>query len=135
VPDSVLEHADEVELVDLPPDELIQRLREGKVYVPDQAALAIEQFFRKGNLIALRELALRRTAERVDAQMRGYMAGGRHPGDLARLRTRPVCVGKGTGFCPADPRDAPDRRRLGAPGRRSTSSRPGGPQAPKRGRS
>lgn len=74
VPDSVLERADEVELADLTPDELIQRLREGKVYVPDQAARAIEQFFRKGNLIALRELALRRTAERVDAQMRGYMA-------------------------------------------------------------
>ena len=74
VPDSVLERADEVELVDLPPDDLLQRLREGKVYVPEQAGRAIEQFFRKGNLIALRELALRRTAERVDAQMRGYMA-------------------------------------------------------------
>ena len=74
VPDSVLERADEVELVDLTPDELQQRLREGKVYVPEQAGRAIERFFRKGNLIALRELALRRTAERVDAQMRGYMA-------------------------------------------------------------
>ena len=74
VPDSMLERADDVELVDVTPDVLQQRLREGKVYVPEQAGRAIEQFFRKGNLIALRELALRRTAERVDAQMRGYMA-------------------------------------------------------------
>jgi two-component system sensor histidine kinase KdpD len=74
VPDSILERADEVEMVDVSPDVLQQRLREGKVYVPEQADRAIERFFRKGNLIALRELALRRTAERVDAQMRGYMA-------------------------------------------------------------
>ena len=74
VPDSVLERADEIELVDVTPDVLQQRLREGKVYVPEQASRAIDRFFRKGNLIALRELALRRTAERVDAQMRGYMA-------------------------------------------------------------
>jgi two-component system sensor histidine kinase KdpD len=73
VPDSVLEEADEVELIDLPPDDLLERLREGKVYVPEQAQEAIRNFFRKGNLIALRELALRRTAERVDAQMRVYM--------------------------------------------------------------
>jgi two-component system sensor histidine kinase KdpD len=73
VPDSVFDQADEVELVDVTPDVLQQRLREGKVYVPDQAASALERFFRKGNLIALRELALRRTADRVDAQMRGYM--------------------------------------------------------------
>jgi two-component system sensor histidine kinase KdpD len=72
VPDSVLESADELELVDLPPDDLLERLREGKVYVPAQAQRAIENFFRKGNLIALRELALRRTAERVDAQMQEY---------------------------------------------------------------
>ena len=74
VPDSVLERADEVELVDVTADVLQQRLREGKVYIPEQATRAIERFFRKGNLIALRELALRRTAERVDEQMRGYMA-------------------------------------------------------------
>ncbi len=73
VPDSILEEADELELADLSADDLLARLREGKVYVPEQAARAVEQFFRKGNLIALRELALRRTAERVDAQMRGYM--------------------------------------------------------------
>jgi two-component system sensor histidine kinase KdpD len=74
VPDSVFEEADDVELVDLPPDELIERLHEGKVYMPEQAARAIDEFFRKGNLIALRELALRRTAQRVDAQMRDYRA-------------------------------------------------------------
>jgi two-component system sensor histidine kinase KdpD len=73
VPDSVLERADEIELVDLPPDELLERLQEGKVYVPEHAQEAIRNFFRKGNLIALRELALRRTAERVDAQMQAYM--------------------------------------------------------------
>jgi len=69
VPDTVFESADEVELADLSPDDLLQRLREGKVYVPQQARIAIENFFRKGNLIALRELALRKTAERVDAAM------------------------------------------------------------------
>jgi two-component system sensor histidine kinase KdpD len=72
VPDSVLERADEVELVDLPVEDLRQRLKEGKVYVPEQAAEAVRNFFRAGNLIALRELALRHTAERVDAQMRRY---------------------------------------------------------------
>jgi len=72
VPDFLLDRADEIELIDLPPDDLLQRLREGKVYMPEQAAAAIENFFRKGNLIALRELALRRTAERVDEQMQDY---------------------------------------------------------------
>jgi two-component system sensor histidine kinase KdpD len=72
VPDSILERADQVELVDLPPEELLQRLEEGKVYLPEAAAQARESFFRPGNLIALRELALRKTAERVDAQMQRY---------------------------------------------------------------
>ncbi len=72
LPDSVLDRADEIELIDLPPEELLQRLKEGKVYVADLAEHARENFFRKGNLLALRELALRRTAERVDAQMRDY---------------------------------------------------------------
>lgn len=71
-PDSFLDRADEIELIDLPPEELLQRLKEGKVYVPDQAIKAMKHFFRKGNLIALRELALRRTAERVDEQMERY---------------------------------------------------------------
>jgi two-component system sensor histidine kinase KdpD len=72
VPDSVLEEATEVRLIDLPPDGLLERLQEGKVYIPEQARRAADSFFRKGNLIALRELALRSTAERVDAQMRLY---------------------------------------------------------------
>src|SRR4029434_7565467 len=72
VPDSLLDQADELELIDLPPDELLQRLREGKVYVSEQARRALDHFFSKGNLIALRELALRRTADRVDAQMQVY---------------------------------------------------------------
>lgn len=68
VPDRIFDSADEVRLIDLPPDELLERLRDGKVYVPAQAQAASANFFRKGNLLALRELALRRTAERVDAQ-------------------------------------------------------------------
>ena len=72
VPDTVFELADEVELIDLPPDELLLRLKEGKVYVPQQAERAMRSFFRKGNLIALRELSLRFTADRVDAQMQDY---------------------------------------------------------------
>ena len=72
LPDKVFDQADEVTLVDLPADELLRRLREGKVYLPSLAEQARKNFFRKGNLIALRELALRRTADRVDAQMREY---------------------------------------------------------------
>jgi two-component system, OmpR family, sensor histidine kinase KdpD len=72
VPDTIFERADEVELVDIPPDELLERLHEGKIYIPQQVERAVRNFFRKGNLIALRELALRRTADRVDAQMREY---------------------------------------------------------------
>src|SRR5512135_1091497 len=72
VPDFLLDRADEIELVDLPPDDLLQRLKEGKVYVPELAAQARQNYFRKGNLLALRELALRRTADRVDEQMQDY---------------------------------------------------------------
>ena len=72
LPDTFFETADEVELIDLSPDELLKRLREGKVYVPHQAERALANFFKKGNLIALREMALRQTADRVDAQMREY---------------------------------------------------------------
>lgn len=71
-PDRIFNNADEVKLVDLPPDELLVRLQEGKVYFPQQIKYAIKNFFRKGNLIALRELALRRMADRVDVQMREY---------------------------------------------------------------
>lgn len=73
VPDHLLDEAHEIELIDLPIDELLQRLDEGKVYVPEQARRAIEKFFRPGNLSALRELALRRAADRIDEQMRAYM--------------------------------------------------------------
>ncbi len=72
LPDKVFDEADEVELIDISPDELIERLREGKVYKTQQAEQALRHFFNRGNLIALRELALRRTAERVDAQMRDF---------------------------------------------------------------
>lgn len=72
VPDRVFDEADEVTLVDLPPDELLKRLKDGKVYVPEQAERAAKNFFRKGNLIALRELALRRTADHVDAEVKDY---------------------------------------------------------------
>ncbi len=97
VPDSVLERADEVELVDVSADVLLQRLREGKVYVPEQAERALERFCRTGNLIALRELALRRTAERVDAQMRGYMAEQGIQETWAAGERLLVCVGPSTG--------------------------------------
>jgi two-component system sensor histidine kinase KdpD len=72
IPDTVFERADEVELVDLSPEELLERLRQGKVYIPDQAARALERFFTKGNLIALRELSLRQMAQSVDTQVQSY---------------------------------------------------------------
>ena len=93
VPDSVFDQTDEVELIDLPPDDLLQRFKDGKVYMPGLAQEAVQNFFRKGNLIALRELALQRTAQRVDAEMRLYMR------DHAIARTWPVrerllvCIG------------------------------------------
>src|SRR5207302_9776720 len=80
VPDSILDQADDIEVIDLSPEDLIKRLREGKVYVPDQAERAIKHFFSPGNLTALRELALRRTAQRVDAQMVDYMRAHRIEG-------------------------------------------------------
>lgn len=72
VPDSVIDAADQIKLIDLPPDELLERLREGKVFLPAQVEAALENLFQKGNLIALRELALRKTAERVDADMQAW---------------------------------------------------------------
>ncbi|UTH74505.1 DUF4118 domain-containing protein [Chromobacterium sp. IIBBL 290-4] len=97
LPDHVFDMADEVSLVDLPPDELLSRLAAGKVYLPHQAERAVKNFFRKGNLLALRELALRRTADRVDAQMRAYRADQSiTPVWHARERLL-VCVGPGPG--------------------------------------
>jgi two-component system, OmpR family, sensor histidine kinase KdpD len=72
VPDSVLDRAGAIELVDIPPEELLERLKEGKVYLPDQAKRAAQHFFQRGNLLALRELALRRTAQHVDEDVREY---------------------------------------------------------------
>jgi two-component system sensor histidine kinase KdpD len=83
VPDRVIDEASEIEVVDLTPSELLQRLRDGKVYVPDMAARAIEQFFNEGNLYALRELTLRRAAERIDEQMLAYMQTRAIPGPWA----------------------------------------------------
>lgn len=80
IPDRLLDEAHEIELVDLPTDELLQRLRDGKVYVSEQAARALEKFFRKGNLTALRELSMRRAADRVDDQMLDYMKTRAIPG-------------------------------------------------------
>jgi two-component system sensor histidine kinase KdpD len=92
IPDRVLDEAAEIKLVDLPPDELIQRLKEGKVYVPDAAAVAVERFFRKGNLTALREMALRRAAGRVDDQMLAYMQTRAIPGPWPAGERLLVCV-------------------------------------------
>ena len=97
VPDTVFDHADEVRLVDLPPDDLLQRLAAGKVYLPEVAERAAGQFFRKGNLIALRELALRRTADRVDEQMRAWRD---RQGQEKVWHTRDailLCIGHNTG--------------------------------------
>src|SRR6266513_3292348 len=99
VPDSVFDRADAVELVDLTPDDLIQRLKEGKVYVPKQAERALEHYFTPGNLTALRELALRRTAERVDEQLLEQMQAQAISGPWAAGERILVCVSE-------DPRSA-----------------------------
>jgi two-component system, OmpR family, sensor histidine kinase KdpD len=92
VPDSVLDKADEIEIVDLTPSDLIQRLHDGKVYVPEQAQRALRHYFSPGNLTALRELALRRTAQRVDEQMLTYMRAHAMAGPLAAGDRLLVCV-------------------------------------------
>ncbi|MDX2234839.1 MAG: sensor histidine kinase KdpD [Hyphomonadaceae bacterium] len=92
VPDALIERADEIELIDLTPDELIARLREGKVYAPDQAQRALRHYFAPGNLSALRELAMRRAADRIDEQVRGHR---RARGETAPWATRErilVCI-------------------------------------------
>jgi two-component system, OmpR family, sensor histidine kinase KdpD len=92
VPDSVFDRADAIELIDLTPDDLIQRLREGKVYVPRQAERALEHYFSPGNLTALRELALRRTADRVDEQLLNHMQANAIAGPWAAGERILVCV-------------------------------------------
>ncbi|MGK9164825.1 sensor histidine kinase KdpD [Inquilinus limosus] len=92
VPDSWIDGADEIELIDLTPEDLQKRLAEGKVYIRDQARRAVEHFFKPGNLTALRELALRRTAQRVDDQMLGYMRAHAITGPWAAGDRIMVCV-------------------------------------------
>ena len=94
LPDHVFDEADDIELIDLPPDELIARLHAGKVYVGEQAGTAIERFFRKQNLMALREIALRRVADRVEAASRALPASERTQGRIAGDRVL-VAVGPG----------------------------------------
>jgi two-component system sensor histidine kinase KdpD len=93
VPDKVFDQADEIELIDITPDALLQRLKEGKVYLPERAQHALENFFRKGNLIALRELALRAAADRVDAEMREYRDEHAIRDTWAAGESLMVCVG------------------------------------------
>src|SRR5208283_750639 len=100
VPDGVLKRADDVVLVDITPDELIQRLHEGKVYLPQTAQKATQNFFTPRNLTALRELALRRTADRVDDQMVVYLRQSAIEGPWATSERLLVCVG---GVASAEP--------------------------------
>lgn len=93
VPDTVLEKADEIVVIDLPPDELIQRLKDGKVYLPENARRAVDRFFRRSNLIALRELALRRAADRVDEQMLAQLRQQGIEGPWPTAERLLVCVG------------------------------------------
>jgi two-component system sensor histidine kinase KdpD len=92
VPDAIFDRAHSVELVDLTPEDLIQRLKEGKVYIPEQAKRALEHFFSPANLTALRELALRRTAERVDEQLLNEMQARAIPGPWAAGERLLVCL-------------------------------------------
>ena len=119
VPDSILDRADAIELVDITPDDLIQRLKEGKVYVPKQAERALEHFFSPANLTALRELALRRTAERVDEQLLTEMQARAIPGPWAAGERLLVCVSEdpraaGSGALHQAPRRPPARHLDGA---------------------
>ncbi|HKA15776.1 MAG TPA: ATP-binding protein [Myxococcota bacterium] len=97
VPDSILDRADEVRLIDLSPEELLQRLRDGKVYVPEQAERALEHFFRPEQLTALRELALRETAEHVDEQMQAHRRAQAAPGVWAVTERLVVAIDGGPG--------------------------------------
>lgn len=92
VPDTMLDLAADITLVDLPPEELLQRLQQGKVYIPEQAAWATEKFFQPGNLMALRELAMRRAAARVDEEMRTYMETRAIPGPWPVSERLLVCA-------------------------------------------
>jgi two-component system sensor histidine kinase KdpD len=95
VPDTIVDRATEIKLVDLPPDELIRRLKEGKVYVPEQVLHATSEFFRKGNLTALREVTMRLAAEHVDKQMRAYMQRHAVRGPWHTAERLLVCISPG----------------------------------------
>ncbi len=95
IPDRVIDEVTDIELIDLPTDELLNRLKEGKVYVPEQASRAIERFFRQGNLTALRELTMRRAAERVDDLMLDYMGKRAIPGPWPAGERLLVCISPG----------------------------------------
>src|SRR5580704_8552783 len=97
VPDTVFDDADEVVLVDIPADELLERLKAGKVYVPEQAERAADNFFRKGNLMALRELALRRTADRVEGDVQAYRIDKSIDSVWKTDAALLTCVGPGVG--------------------------------------
>lgn len=92
VPDHIIEEADNVQLIDIPPEELIERLKEGKVYVPGQAERALKNFFRPGNINALREMSLRFTASRVDRQLSEYMREHQIDGPWPAAGRIMVCV-------------------------------------------
>ena len=96
VPDTFIDNATEIEIVDLPPDELLKRLQEGKVYVSEQIAPAIDKFFRKGNLTALRELTMRTAARHVDEQSLEYMKTHAITGPWSAGERLLVCIGKGS---------------------------------------
>ncbi len=108
VPDSLVDSASEIEMIDLPPDELIQRLKEGKVYIPEQIAPASESFFRKGNLTALRELTMRTAARHVDEETLAYMKAHAIAGPWPSAERVLVCVTPG----PAGIRLVRNARRL-----------------------
>jgi two-component system sensor histidine kinase KdpD len=95
IPDRVIDEVTDIELIDLPIEELLNRLKEGKVYIPEQAERAIEKFFRQGNLTALRELTMRRAAERVDDQMLSYMETRAIPGPWPVGERLLVCITPG----------------------------------------
>lgn len=95
VPDSIIDRADDVEIIDLTPDDLIKRLHDGKVYLPRTASRAVENYFSPGNLTALRELALRRTAQRVDDQLLSHMQAHAIPGPWAAGDRVLVCIDEG----------------------------------------
>jgi two-component system sensor histidine kinase KdpD len=95
VPDSIVDRADDIEIIDITPDDLIKRLADGKVYVPKTAKRAVENYFSPGNLTALRELALRRTAQRVDEQLLNHMQAHAISGPWAAGERLLVCLGHG----------------------------------------